>query len=81
MKEKQEETLAIKIELINKKLDIVINQQQKLEEKLNKNNKTLMSKISKLQEYNEINDMRFKILNQDINNIIKVIIKMNQKLY
>ena len=81
MKEKQEETLAVKIELINEKLDIVINQQQKLEEKLNKNNKTLMSKISKLQEYNEINDMRFKVLNRDINNIIKLIIKMNEKLY
>lgn len=81
MKEEPEETLAVKIERINEKLDILINKQEKLEEKLNNNNKVLMKKISKLQEYNEINDMRCKILNKDINNIIKLVVKINEKLY
>lgn len=76
-----EETLAVIFEELNKKLDEVINKQKELEKELKRNNKVIMQRINKVQEYNEIDDMRCKILNKQLNVILKKIIELEERLY
>ena len=81
MKEIDEETLAETIELLNKKMDEIINKQKDLEKELKLSNKTIMQRINKMQEYNEIDDMRCKLLTSQLNAILKKITEIDEKLY
>ena len=78
---KNEETLALILEEINKKLDIIINEQKDIKEKIEKNHIIAMKRINKLQEYNEIDEMRVQLLNEHINNIAKVVLEIEKRLY
>lgn len=80
MKE-DKQTLAVTVEVLNKKLDEIINKQKYLEEELQKNNKAIMQRINKVQEYNEIDDMRCKIISNQLNAILKKLSEINQKMY
>ena len=77
MEKNDEETLAVKIE----KLDYIINKQKEAEKELQKNNKVVMQRINKIQEYNEIDDMRNTVLNNKLNTIMKRIVEIDKKLY
>ena len=81
MKEIDEETLAETIELLNKKMDEIINGQKNIENEIKRQNKVLMQKINKMQEYNEIDDMRCKLLTSQLNAILKKITEIDEKLY
>lgn len=78
---KNEETLALILEEINKKLDIIINEQKDIKEKIEKNHIIAMKRINKLQEYNEIDEMRVQLLNEHINKIAKVVLEIEKRLY
>ena len=78
---KNEETLAVKIDILNEKLDYIINKQKEAEKELQKNNKVVMQRINKIQEYNEIDDMRNTVLNNKLNTIMKRIVEIDKKLY
>ena len=80
MKE-DKQTLAVTVEVLNKKLDEIINKQKYLEKELQKNNKAIMQRINKVQEYNEIVDMRCKIISNQLNAILKKLSEINQKMY
>ena len=80
MKE-DKQTLAVTVEVLNKKLDEIINNQKYLEKELQKNNKAIMQRINKVQEYNEIDDMRCKIISNQLNAILKKLSEINQKMY
>ncbi len=80
MKE-DKQTLAVTVEVLNKKLDEIINKQKYLEKELQKNNKAIMQRINKVQEYNEIDDMRCKIISNQLNAILKKLSEINQKMY
>ncbi|MGN1300607.1 MAG: hypothetical protein ACI4VC_04620 [Clostridia bacterium] len=81
MEKNDEETLAVKIEILNEKLDYIINKQKEAEKELQKNNKVVMQRINKIQEYNEIDDMRNTVLNNKLNTIMKRIVEIDKKLY
>jgi hypothetical protein len=70
MEEKNEPTLAEKIENLNIKLEEIINVQINIQEEIKLKNKVLMKRIDKLQEHNEIEDMRAQILEKKINYVI-----------
>ena len=55
---KNEETLAVILEEINKKLDEEIKIRKAMQKEQEQKTKAILQKLSKLQEYNEINDMR-----------------------
>ena len=40
-----------------------------------------MKRINKLQEYNEIEEMRVQLLNEHINKIAKVVLEIEKRLY
>lgn len=77
MENKDEQTLAKTVAELNEKIEILTNNQKELE----KNYKVIMQRISKLQEYNEIDDMRNKIVNEQLNIILKKIVEIEDKLY
>lgn len=79
--EENEQTLAKTIETLNRKLDEIMNKQKEIQEELQKNNKVLMQRINKLQEFNEIDDMRCKVSSKQLNVILKRVIEIEQKLY
>ena len=81
MEKNNEETLAVKIDILNEKLDYIINKQKEAEKELQKNNKVVMQRINKIQEYNEIDDMRNTVLNNKLNTIMKRIVEIDKKLY
>ena len=78
---RNEETLALILEEINKKLDVIINEQKDIKEKIEKNHIIAMKRINKLQEYNEIEEMRVQLLNEHINKIAKVVLEIEKRLY
>ena len=78
---KNEETLALILEEINKKLDVIINEQKDIKEKIEKNHIIAMKRINKLQEYNEIDEMRVQLLNEQVNKIAKVVLEIEKRLY
>ena len=81
MKEIDEETLAETIELLNKKMDEIIDRQKNIENEIKRQNKVVMQRINKMQEYNEIDDMRCKLLTSQLNAILKKITEIDEKLY
>lgn len=78
---KNEETLALILEEINKKIDVIINEQKDIKEKIEKNHIIAMKRINKLQEYNEIDEMRVQLLNEHVNKIAKVVLEIEKRLY
>ena len=76
-----EQTLAVLLEQINEKLDVVIKEQKNIQKEILQKNKVIMQRINKLQEYNDIDDMRNKLLNEHIDKIAKIILEINEKLY
>lgn len=78
---KQEETLALKIDALDKKLDIIINEQKRIKKEIETNKISIMKRINNLQEYNNIDEMRNTILNEHINKIAKLIIELEKRLY
>lgn len=81
MKENSTKTLAVTVEVLNEKLDEIINKQNDIEKELQRNNKVIMQRINKLQEHNEIEDMRSNILNEHINKIAQMILAIKKQLY
>lgn len=79
--ENEEQTLAETIELLNKKMDEIINGQKNIENEIKRQNKVVMQKINKMKEYNEIDDMRCKLLTSQLNAILKKITEIDEKLY
>ena len=68
---KNEETLAVILEEVNKKLDEEIKIRKAMQKEQEQKTKAILQKLSKLQEYNEINDMREKFMSKQIQNILE----------
>ena len=68
---KNEETLAVILEEINKKLDEEIKIRKAMQKEQEQKTKAIFHKLSKLQEYNEINDMRAIFMSKQIQNILE----------
>lgn len=68
---KNEETLAVILEEINKKLDEKIKIRKAMQKEQEQKTKAILQKLSKLQEYNEINDMRAIFMSKQIQNILE----------
>lgn len=81
MELKNEETLAATLEIINEKLDVLLKEQQEIRNELKQKNKVIMKRITKIQEYNEIDEMRIKLLNEHIDKIARKVLAIDEKLY
>lgn len=68
---KNEETLAVILEEINKKLDEEIKIRKAMQKEQEQKTKAILQKLSKLQEYIEINDMRAIFMSKQIQNILE----------
>ncbi len=68
---KNEETLAVILEEINRKLDEEIKIRKSMQREQEQKTKVILQKLSKLQEYNEINDMRAIFTSKQIQNILE----------
>ena len=68
---KNEETLAVILEEVNKKLDEEIQIRKAMQKEQEQKTKAILQKLSKLQEYNEINDMRAIFMSKQIQNILE----------
>lgn len=68
---KNEETLAVILEEINKKLDEEIKIRKAMQKEQEQKTKAILQKLNKLQEYNEINDMRAIFTGKQIQNILE----------
>mgnify|MGYP006958737762 CR=1 FL=1 len=65
------ETDRSKIEEFNKKLDEEIKIRKAMQKEQEQKTKAILQKLSKLQEYNEINDMRAIFMSKQIQNILE----------
>ena len=68
---KNEETLAVILEEVNKKLDEEIKIRKAMQKEQEQKTKAILQKLSKLHEYNEINDMRAIFMSKRIQNILE----------
>ena len=68
---KNEETLAVILEEVNKKLDEEIKIRIAMQKEQEQKTKAILQKLSKLQEYNEINDMMAIFMSKQIQNILE----------
>ncbi len=68
---KNEETLAVILEEINRKLDEEIKIRKSMQREQEQKTKAILQKLNKLQEYNEINDMRAIFTSKQIQNILE----------
>lgn len=68
---KNEETLAVILEEVNKKLDEEIKIRKAMQKEQEQRTKAILQKLNKLQEYNEINDMRAIFTSKQIQNILE----------
>ena len=68
---KNEETLAVILEEINRKLDEEIKIRKAMQKEQEQSTKAILQKLNKLQEYNEINDMRAIFTSKQIQNILE----------
>ncbi len=68
---KNEETLAVILEEINRKLDEKIKIRKAMQKEQEQRTKAILQKLNKLQEYNEINDMRAIFTSKQIQNILE----------
>lgn len=81
MKEYDERTLAEILEEINQKLNVVINEQQKMKKELRVTSKQMKQKLNKMQEYNEIDEMRNELLNKKMAGLVNKIIEIDKRIY
>lgn len=81
MENKKEETLAEKYEEINRKIEEIINEQIEIKKLIKQDKVALMKRINKIQEYNEIDDMRQQLLDRKIDGLLNLIKDMNDNLY
>ena len=81
MELKDEKTLAAILEEINRSLDVVIKGQAEIRNEITQKNTIIMQRINKLQEYNEIDDMRNKILNEHLDKVASMILEIEGRLY
>lgn len=77
MKIEGEATLTTAIEEINQKLEKIINEQKEIKTTCQK----CEEKINKLQEFQEINDMRSQAFYKELNDVKKCLIMLYDKLY
>ena len=68
---KNEETLAVILEEVNKKLDEEIKIRKAMQKEQEQKTKAILQKLNKLQEYTEINDMRAIFMSKQIQNILE----------
>ena len=68
---KNEETLAVILEEINRKVDEEIKIRKAMQKEQEQRTKAILQKLNKLQEYNEINDMRAIFTSKQIQNILE----------
>ena len=68
---KNEETLAVILEEINRKLDEEIKIRKAMQKEQEQKTNAILQKLNKLQEYNEINDMRAIFTSKQIQNILE----------
>ena len=68
---KNEETLAVILEEINRKLDEEIKTRKAMQKEQEQKTKAILQKLSKLREYNEISDMRAIFMSKQIQNILE----------
>ena len=68
---KNEETLAVILEEINRKLDEEIKLRKAMQKDQEQRTKAILQKLNKLQEYTEINDMRARFTSKQIQNILE----------
>ena len=68
---KNEETIAVILEEINRKLDEEIKIRKSMQKEQEQKTKAILQKLNKLQEYNEINDMRAIFTSKQIQNILE----------
>lgn len=81
MEECDERTLAEILEEINQKLNVVINEQQKMKKELLVTSKQIKQKLNKMQEYNEIDEMRNELLNKKMAGLVNKIIEIDKRIY
>lgn len=79
--QKEPEVIETKLEKIYKILIEIKDEQKHIEEEISNNKKILMKKISKLEEYNSIDDMSNHILNEQIVEIKNKVIDIEKTLY
>ena len=77
MKIEGDATLAEAVEKINEKLEKIMNEQKEIKITCKK----CEEKISKLQEFQEINDMRSEVFYKELNDVKKCLIMLYDKLY
>ena len=77
MKIEEEATLATAVGEINQKLEKIINEQKEIKTTCQK----CEEKIKKLQEFQEINDMRSQAFYKELNDVKKCLIMLYDKLY
>lgn len=68
-----EKALVEKLKEIDCKLDEIKIEQTNIKKTIEKNNKILMQRINKMEEYNEINDMRSQYFNKEMEYIMQKI--------
>lgn len=61
----EEKTLALILENLNEKIEEVIKEEKEIKQKIN----VIMKKLEKIQEYNEIDDMRNVVFYNQLSNL------------
>lgn len=70
-----EQTLAIILENLNVKIEEVLKEEKEIKQKIS----VIMRKLEKIQEYNEIDDMRNTVFNNQLSLIQKRITRIEEK--
>lgn len=77
----QTKALAELLKTINEKLDVLIKEQENVKADVLKNRKVIMKRLQKLEEYNDIDEMRNVVLNDHIDKIAKVTLELEKRIY
>lgn len=77
----QTKALAELLKTINEKLDVLIKEQENIKADVLKNRKVIMKRLQKLEEYNDIGEMRNVVLNDHIDKIAKVTLELEKRIY
>ena len=77
----QTKALAELLKTINEKLDVLIKEQENIKADVLKNRKVIMKRLQKLEEYNDIYEMRNVVLNDHIDKIAKVTLELEKRIY
>ena len=75
----QTKALAELLKTINEKLDVLIKEQENIKADVLKNRKVIMKRLQKLEEYNDIDEMRNVVLNDHIDKIAKVTLELEKE--